>query len=115
MQVQVFEEKPLVGGACRTEYPFPKVPGLGHSTGKCLALTVPVSSVSCNCKGTKFLAHVDHIYSHAVEPLKGPVLELQENIVWESASLCSPATALEVAELAKQHGAKTMIHAGVQV
>jgi hypothetical protein len=32
-QVQVFEEKPIVGGACRTEYPFPKVPGLGHSTG----------------------------------------------------------------------------------
>lgn len=22
-----------MGGACKTEYPFPKVPGLGHSTG----------------------------------------------------------------------------------
>ena len=32
-QVEVFEEKPIVGGACRTEHPFPKVPGLGHSTG----------------------------------------------------------------------------------
>jgi translation initiation factor IF-2 len=32
-QVQLFEEKPVVGGACRTEHPFPKVPGLGHSSG----------------------------------------------------------------------------------
>ncbi|KAF6257861.1 hypothetical protein COO60DRAFT_1522022, partial [Scenedesmus sp. NREL 46B-D3] len=32
-QVEVFEEKSIVGGACRTEYPFAKVPGLGHSTG----------------------------------------------------------------------------------
>lgn len=32
-QVDVFEEKEVVGGACRTEYPFTKVPGLGHSTG----------------------------------------------------------------------------------
>jgi hypothetical protein len=34
LQVHVFEEKSMVGGACRTEYPFRKVPGLGHSTGE---------------------------------------------------------------------------------
>lgn len=33
LSVEVFEEKPVVGGACRTEYPFAKVPGLGQSTG----------------------------------------------------------------------------------
>jgi len=32
-QVRVFEEKEAVGGACKTEYPFPRVPGLGTSTG----------------------------------------------------------------------------------
>jgi hypothetical protein len=30
--VSVFEET-MVGGNRRTEYPFPKVPGLGYSTG----------------------------------------------------------------------------------
>lgn len=40
-QVEVFEEKPIVGGACRTEYPFPKVPGLGHSTGAYLLGVMP--------------------------------------------------------------------------
>ena len=34
-KVEVFEEQAMVGGACRTEYPFKKVPGLGHSTGAC--------------------------------------------------------------------------------
>jgi hypothetical protein len=33
LKVALFEEKGVVGGACRTEHPFPKVPGLGHSTG----------------------------------------------------------------------------------
>ena len=31
--MRVFEEKEAVGGACKTEYPFPRVPGLGTSTG----------------------------------------------------------------------------------
>lgn len=33
LSVEVFEEKPVIGGACRSEYPFAKVPGLGQSTG----------------------------------------------------------------------------------
>ncbi|GBF99512.1 hypothetical protein Rsub_12290 [Raphidocelis subcapitata] len=33
LRVDVFEAAPVVGGACRTEHPFQKVPGLGHSTG----------------------------------------------------------------------------------
>jgi hypothetical protein len=41
LQVEVFEEKSVVGGACRTEYPFPKVPGLGHSTGAYLLGVMP--------------------------------------------------------------------------
>lgn len=34
VQVTVLEEKDVVGGACRTEYPFAKAPALGQSTGK---------------------------------------------------------------------------------
>lgn len=41
LQVQVFEEKAMVGGACRTEYPFPKAPGLGQSTGAYLLGVMP--------------------------------------------------------------------------
>lgn len=33
LAVQVVEQKDVIGGACRTEYPFSKVPGLGSSTG----------------------------------------------------------------------------------
>lgn len=33
LEVHVLEEKGIVGGACRTEYPFPKAPGLPQSTG----------------------------------------------------------------------------------
>jgi hypothetical protein len=33
LQVRVVEEKDMVGGAVRTEYPFSKAPGLGQSTG----------------------------------------------------------------------------------
>lgn len=47
-QVEVFEDKDIVGGACRTEYPFPKVPGLGHSTGNVHAAEVRMHScISC--------------------------------------------------------------------
>ena len=31
----------MVGGACRTEYPFAKAPGLGHSTGAYLLGVMP--------------------------------------------------------------------------
>ncbi len=33
-QVEVHEAKDTVGGACKTEYPFKKAPGLGTSTGE---------------------------------------------------------------------------------
>lgn len=35
LRVKVLEEKSIVGGACRTEYPFKKAPGLPQSTGAC--------------------------------------------------------------------------------
>ncbi len=41
MQVTIFEEKDVVGGAAKTEYPFFKVPGLGHSTGSYLLGLMP--------------------------------------------------------------------------
>lgn len=41
LQVHVFEDKPVVGGACRTEYPFAKAPGLGQSTGAYLLGVMP--------------------------------------------------------------------------
>lgn len=41
LQVELFEDKDVIGGACRTEYPFPRVPGLGHSTGAYLLGVMP--------------------------------------------------------------------------
>lgn len=40
-QVTVLEAADMIGGACRTEYPFPKVPGLGHSSGAYLLGVMP--------------------------------------------------------------------------
>lgn len=40
-QVEVLEEKPVIGGACKTEYPYSKVPGLGQSTGAYLCGLIP--------------------------------------------------------------------------
>lgn len=33
LRVEVYDEKGVVGGACRTEYPFKKLPGMPQSTG----------------------------------------------------------------------------------
>lgn len=33
LRVEVLEQRDIVGGACRTEYPFEKAPGLPQSTG----------------------------------------------------------------------------------
>jgi phytoene dehydrogenase-like protein len=41
LQVMVLEEKDTVGGAAKTEYPFPKVPNLGCSTGAYLLGVMP--------------------------------------------------------------------------
>ncbi len=40
-KVSVLEERDIVGGACRTEQPFAKVPGLRHSTGAYLLGLMP--------------------------------------------------------------------------
>ncbi|CAD7697534.1 unnamed protein product [Ostreobium quekettii] len=41
LKVRVFEQYDIVGGACRTEYPFAKAPGLGASTGAYLLGVMP--------------------------------------------------------------------------
>jgi len=41
LRVDVLEEKPIVGGACKTERCFPKAPGLGQSTGAYLLGVMP--------------------------------------------------------------------------
>lgn len=41
LSVRVLEARHMVGGAARTETPFPKVPGLKHSTGAYLVGLVP--------------------------------------------------------------------------
>ncbi len=41
LSVTVLEEHGIVGGAARTEYPFPKAPGLGTSTGAYLLGVMP--------------------------------------------------------------------------
>ncbi|KAK9820319.1 hypothetical protein WJX72_008932 [[Myrmecia] bisecta] len=46
LKVRVFEEKDMVGGACKTEYPFSKVPGLGTSTGAYLLGVMPPELIS---------------------------------------------------------------------
>jgi len=41
LDVHLYEHKNSVGGACKTEYPFPKAPGLGQSTGAYLLGVMP--------------------------------------------------------------------------
>jgi phytoene dehydrogenase-like protein len=41
LRVVLFEAERTLGGAARTEHPFPKVPGLGHSTGSYLLGLMP--------------------------------------------------------------------------
>src|SRR5258706_15183732 len=41
LAVTVLEADHEIGGAARTEHPFPKVPGLGHSTGSYLLGLMP--------------------------------------------------------------------------
>ncbi|HWB35586.1 MAG TPA: FAD-dependent oxidoreductase, partial [Rugosimonospora sp.] len=41
LSVVVLEAKPTLGGATRTEHPFGKVPGLGHSSGSYLLGLMP--------------------------------------------------------------------------
>ncbi|GIH13643.1 phytoene desaturase family protein [Rugosimonospora africana] len=41
LAVTVLEAAPVIGGAARTEHPFPKVPGLGQSTGSYLLGLMP--------------------------------------------------------------------------
>ena len=59
----MFEEKDTVGGACKTEYPFPRVPGLGTSTGapsttKHLALRLPTSGFAFQSPALQLSKHV---------------------------------------------------------
>src|SRR4051812_39023621 len=41
LKVTVVEERPILGGATRTEYPFKKAPGLGSSTASYLLGLMP--------------------------------------------------------------------------
>ena len=41
LKVTVLEEKSAIGGAAKTEYPFPKAPNLGTSTGAYLLGVMP--------------------------------------------------------------------------
>src|SRR6266496_2420228 len=41
LAIEVLERAEVVGGACRTEYPFPKAPGLAASTGAYLLGLMP--------------------------------------------------------------------------
>ena len=41
LRVTVLEEKAIIGGAAKTEYPFPKAPNLGTSTGAYLLGVMP--------------------------------------------------------------------------
>lgn len=64
-QVRVLEAKDTVGGACKTEYPFPNAPGLGTSTGETATaavrsgnscgLSISVNRVDCIFAGAYLL------------------------------------------------------------
>jgi glycine/D-amino acid oxidase-like deaminating enzyme len=41
LRVRVLESAPVVGGACRTEHPFARAPGVGQSTGAYLLGLMP--------------------------------------------------------------------------
>ncbi|MBV9949214.1 MAG: NAD(P)/FAD-dependent oxidoreductase, partial [Myxococcales bacterium] len=46
LRVRVFEQKPAVGGACKTERPFARAPGLATSTGAYLLGLMPPELIS---------------------------------------------------------------------
>ncbi len=47
LRVRVVESASIVGGACRTEYPFSKAPGVGQSTGAYLLGLMPPELMEC--------------------------------------------------------------------
>eukprot|EP00891_Asterochloris_glomerata_P000992 jgi/Astpho2/992/fgenesh1_pg.00016_%23_155_t len=60
--LKVFEEKDMVGGACRTEYPFKRAPGLAASTGAYLLGVMPPELIQdCRWQGFAPLQAVDLI------------------------------------------------------
>lgn len=77
-QVRVFEEKDTVGGACKTEYPFPRVPGLGTSTGALFRVKL---ILHCICQLSECFTSQSAHPSLAAKAVQ--FLGLQAHICWE--------------------------------
>lgn len=68
LRVRVIEAKDAVGGACKTEYPFKKAPGLGQSTGAyLLGKHLPAHSGGRTCGVCTFRCKL-HPHFHACMP-----------------------------------------------
>lgn len=62
IQVTVVEERDMIGGATKTEYPFFKVPGLGHSTGSYLLGVMPPELIQLLGANIPIIARDPHYF-----------------------------------------------------
>ncbi len=74
LSVVVLEGKAALGGATRTEHPFPKVPGLGHSTGSYLLGLMPPELLAKLDVRIPVLRRDPHYFLPTPGPLGSPYL-----------------------------------------
>jgi phytoene dehydrogenase-like protein len=94
-KVVVLEEKPTAGGAAKTEYPFPRAPRLGTSTGAYLLGVMPpelIAKLRLNVKLIRrdphyFLPTTDHrylLFGSDVEAMHGQFLKFFSEKDWKA-------------------------------
>jgi phytoene dehydrogenase-like protein len=74
LSVVVLEAADVIGGAARTEYPFTKVPGLGHSTGSYLLGLMPPELLRTLDVALPVLRRDPHYFLPTPGPLGAPYL-----------------------------------------
>lgn len=74
LSVVVLEASDIIGGATRTERPFPKVPGLGHSTGSYLLGLMPPELVATLGVTLPTLRRDPHYFLPTPGPVGSPYL-----------------------------------------
>lgn len=74
LSVVVLEAASVIGGATRTEHPFPKVPGLGHSTGSYLLGLMPPELIATLGVELPTLRRDPHYFLPTPGPIGSPYL-----------------------------------------
>src|SRR5690242_5480625 len=74
LSVVVLEAAPVLGGATRTEHPFPKVPGLGRSSGSYLLGLMPPELVATLGVSLPTLRRDPHYFLPTPGPVGSPYL-----------------------------------------